>query len=271
MRLFAPLLLAALSLMCLAESRFHIHSRRGGSAGIPAHPASPFSLSRTPSGGVDAGNDNNDAGNDNSGGVDAGNDNSPVDARNDNSVGVDARNDDSSPVYAGTDDNDNSVGVDAGTDNSNDDNSNDNSNDDNSNDDNSPVYAPLARGPAFTLCPLCVDFIGETLPRLLAALGDAGALATCGEACKLLGNRTEVAVCDVLCSAVGIEVSVYENRVKLVTFSSRRWMCLFFLVAGRMCLLLALVVCVGTGQRSPSAMCSARLSASRRVCAKTAL
>jgi hypothetical protein len=206
MRLFAPLLLAALSLMC-----FHTHSRRGGSAGVPAHPASPFSLSRTPSGGDNSGN--GDARNDNSVGSDDNNDNSVgVDAGNDNSVGVDARNDDSSPVYAGTDDNDNSVGVDAGTDNSNDDNSNDNSNYDNSNDDNSPVYAPLARGPAFTLCPLCVDFIGETLPRLLAALGDAGALATCGEACKLLGNRTEVAVCDVLCSAVGIEVSARKQR-----------------------------------------------------------
>jgi len=53
-------------------------------------------------------------------------------------------------------------------------------------------------------CPTCVSFMGEALLELINIVANLGVIASCSELCNYLDSSVEVAVCDTLCSAVGI-------------------------------------------------------------------
>ena len=58
--------------------------------------------------------------------------------------------------------------------------------------------------PEFSLCPLCVQFMGQAINSLLQIILQGGVLGSCGALCGQLGNKVEATICNLLCDYVGI-------------------------------------------------------------------
>ncbi|EGC35643.1 hypothetical protein DICPUDRAFT_33087 [Dictyostelium purpureum] len=56
----------------------------------------------------------------------------------------------------------------------------------------------------FDFCPTCVDFLNKDLGDLEKILS-GGVLGSCSKVCSLLPAQSEQAICDLLCSIVGID------------------------------------------------------------------
>ncbi|MCI3311102.1 saposin domain-containing protein, partial [Escherichia coli] len=74
---------------------------------------------------------------------------------------------------------------------------------------NSKRVSKFSSGVGLDLCPLCVQFTGDTIDELINIILNAGVIGTCGELCELLAEKTGSkalgAVCDILCDIAGIE------------------------------------------------------------------
>jgi len=70
------------------------------------------------------------------------------------------------------------------------------------------VHEPVllkSHADAFTLCPTCVSFMGQTIDQLIEIIANLGVVGTCGKLCGYLSNSIEQGICNLLCDAVGID------------------------------------------------------------------
>jgi len=58
-------------------------------------------------------------------------------------------------------------------------------------------------------CKICVEFMDEAVDELLNIIANGGVIGGCSKLCSYLSSEWEATICDLLCSAVGIDVFVH--------------------------------------------------------------
>jgi len=75
------------------------------------------------------------------------------------------------------------------------------------------VQAPVSLKHSATLspewCATCVNFMGQAVNEILNIIANVGVIGGCAKVCSYLPNQLEATICDLLCSAVGIDAFVH--------------------------------------------------------------
>ncbi|KYQ89742.1 component of the counting factor (CF) complex [Tieghemostelium lacteum] len=74
------------------------------------------------------------------------------------------------------------------------------------------IGAALSKETKFSVCPDCVNLVGNGMNQILNYILQGGVLGSCGALCSLIPNSAGQLVCDLACSYVGI-----EEFVKLIS------------------------------------------------------
>jgi len=64
------------------------------------------------------------------------------------------------------------------------------------------------KNPALDFCPTCVSFMGETLDELINIIANIVVISSCEDLCGYLQDPVEEAICNALCSSVGLDVFI---------------------------------------------------------------